>query len=63
MSAKYRIHDQAKSQATSLTSWGHLRPRFLILNNETGHAVDDAQSRYEARQALSLWNTGVLTEE
>lgn len=51
---RFYIHDSAKTQDTGLATFNHLRPRFLIIDRTTGLAVDEASSRYEARQALAM---------
>lgn len=60
MSARrFYVHDRAATQASQLTSWSHLNPRFGIIDRTTNLPVDDASSRYEATQAAQGWNAGV----
>jgi hypothetical protein len=54
--ARFYVHDRAKNEASELARYNHLRPRFLIVDRTTGSTVDEATSRYEARQAAQFLN-------
>jgi len=50
--SRYEIHDRKKTSDSQLTAFNWRNPRFVIIDRTTGSAVDEAQSRYEARQIL-----------
>lgn len=58
-SKRFFIHDRAKSEASSLTSFSAINKRFSIVDRHTNLPVDEASSAYEARQALAEWKSGV----
>lgn len=56
---RYYVHDRSKGQAAELVTFNHMNPRYGIIDRHTEKTVDDANSSYEARQAVRNWNAGV----
>ena len=53
--SNYQIHDRATGIASELRrAWGPMNPRFFIIDRRTGKVVDEASTRYEARQAVTM---------
>lgn len=51
---RYYIHDRAKDQSTDFNPY--FNERYSIIDRESGKTVDEATTRYEARQAASALN-------
>lgn len=53
--SRYWIYDRAEARDLDALR-AHGIERYAIADRETGDIVDEALTRYEARQALRNWN-------
>lgn len=53
--ARFYIEDRAKSQDAGLANFrSYFNERYWIIDRTTGKCVDEANTQYEARQALAM---------
>jgi hypothetical protein len=60
-SKRFTVVDRQVGQASSLTHWSAVNPRYWVKDTQTGKCVDEATTKRSAQGTANLFNSGVLT--
>jgi hypothetical protein len=58
---RFIVIDRQVGQASSLTRWSAVNPRYAVQDTETRKIVDEATTKRNAQGSADLFNSGVWT--